>query len=57
MVGTLEVEEEEDLVEEEVKLYAITVDIWAIMPESTRNLLIHVLTAKCRTVMWSSVAI
>ena len=47
--------EEEDLVEEEVKLHAITVNNWAIMPEIVRNLQRHVPIAKRKTIMWSNV--
>ena len=55
-VETSEVEEEEeDLAEEDVKLYAINVDNWAIMQEISMNLKIHVHIAKRRTTMWSNV--
>ena len=50
-----EVEEEEDLAEEEVKLYAITMDNQTIMIDISMNLQRHVHIAKRRTIMWSNV--
>ena len=50
-----EVEEEEDLAEEEVKPYVITMDSQAIMPKIAKNLWRHVHIAKRRTIMWSNV--
>ena len=53
---TLEAEEEEeDLVEEEVMLHAITVDNQGTMPEIACNLRRHVHTVRDRTIMWSNV--
>ena len=54
VVETLE-EEEEDLVEEEVHLHAITLDNWAIMLDISKSQQIHVDIAKRRTIMWSNV--
>ena len=50
-----EEEEEEDLVEEEVRLHAITMDTWAIMPETTKILQRHAHIVKRRTIMWNNV--
>ena len=51
MVETSEIEEEKDLVEEEVRLHAITMDSWVIMPDIVKNLQIHAHIVKCRTIM------
>ena len=54
VVETLEVEDE-DLVEEGVRLHAITVDNWVTMPEIARILQRHVHIVKDRTIMWRNV--
>ena len=48
-------EEEEDLAEEEAKLYAITIGSWVIMLDIAKSLQRHVHIAKCRIIMWNNV--
>ena len=48
-------EEEEDLVEEEVMLHAITMDNQVTMPDISWNLRSHVHTIRDRTIMWINV--
>ena len=56
MVENLEEEaEEEDLVEGEVRLHAITVDNQVTMLEISKSLQKHVHIVKVRTIMWSNV--
>ena len=52
---TLEVEEDEDLAEEEVKLHAIIVDNWVTMPDISNTLQRRVPIVKDRTIMWRNV--
>ena len=52
---TSEVEEEEDLAEEEVRLHTITMENPNIILEIFRSLERHLLTAKHMTIIWSNV--
>ena len=54
-VETSEVEDEEDLVEEEVRLHAITMENLNIILDIFRNLERHFLTTKHMTIIWSDV--
>ena len=52
-----EEEEEQDSIEEEVKLHDITMDNQVTMREISWNLQRHVHTVRDRTIMWSNVLI